>query len=320
MNVLAPISWIHGRVVALRRAAVAAGHLTPHGVGVPLLSVGALSAGGSGKTPVTRLLAQRLLDHGLRVGVVHGGYGGRGRRHVARVAPDGDPRIHGDEPLMLARWLPGAVVTCGQDKVAAAALARAHGAQVILLDDGFQHLRLARDLELVLLPPPPVALEATLLRDAPKAAALADLTWAHARDGSLPDPRRSMVGSRYQPLALVRADGTRRGAAADLRGLRVHVLAGVARPRDLLALVRSLGARVVGQTLTLDHRPFSPAQLRRAAQARADLLLCTEKDAARMTGQPWAGDLVALTCAVQVTHGDQLLERALARLARQCVA
>jgi tetraacyldisaccharide-1-P 4'-kinase len=101
------------------------------------------------------------------------------------------------------------------------------------------------------------------------------------------------------------------GAPAQLAGLRVWLMAGIARPRAFEELVRRLGARVVGTTFVRDHVPFGRRHFRRAARARPDLLLCTEKDLVRMTGSGYAGELVALACTVQLTRGESHLARAL---------
>jgi tetraacyldisaccharide 4'-kinase len=320
-DLLLPLSAVYGGAAALHRRAYSDGLLPRRRVGVPLISVGGLTVGGVGKTPVCGYLARRLLGRGLRVGVVCGAYGGRLRRRVTALSPAArhDPRAardHGDEALMLAGWLPGADVICGADKAAAAALAARRGAQVVLLDDGFQHHRLHRDLEILIcsagedLRPLP----AGRARELPSAASRADLRWYHGRDGATPPPRPGRVCSRLAAQGLEDPGGARLGPASGLRGQRVHLLAGIARPQAFAALVRRTGARVVGSTFVRDHGRLRPAQLRRAARQRPDMLLCTEKDAARMAGQ--VAGLTVLTCALELTSGRGLLERALRGLAR----
>lgn len=323
MKALAPLSWIYSGAGALRRQAYDLGLLATHKVEVPVISVGSLSPGGSGKTPATRLLATRLLARGLRVGVVTSGYGGELRGTVSRVkVPIGvhhlglrEVSAFGDETSMLANWLQEAVVVCGRDRVKAARRAVSHGAQVIVVDDGFQHRRLERDLDLLMVDAQDDQRRSALQREPPAAARLAHLQWCHRRDGRAPAAAEAHdVASRNVARALLDRDGCEVGSAADLAGQRVFLLAGVARPHAFETLVGDLGARIVGRCFVGDHRPLRSRHLRRAARCRPDLLLCTEKDAVRMSGSDLALDLVALTCDVLLTAGQRRLDLALDQL------
>jgi len=312
-RLLLPLAWAYGGLAALRRSAYRQGYLPVGRVLVPVISVGALAAGGSGKTPVTGWLAGLLLARGRRVAVVHGGYGGSEARRVHRIDPawrwqPGAAHRFGDEPLLLAAWHPRAVLFCGRDKLAGARRAVEAGAEVVIVDDGFQHRRLHRDLDLLLddggaLEPP---FPAGLAREGASAAADAHLRWEHRRAGELPTGRAPLA-SRCLPEALHALDGARQGAAADLRGRRVFLLAGIARPDAFRRTVEELGAAVTGHSWSPDHARFSPRQLRAAARSRADLLLCTEKDAARLGGRAPTAELLYLTCRVELARGLPLL-------------
>ncbi len=313
-----PLGWIYSGAGALRRQAYSAGLLSIHRVNVPVLSVGSLAPGGSGKTPVTCLLASTLRARGLTVGVVASGYRGEHRGDVGQVdLSDGllpAVRAFGDEAALLARWLPGVPVICGRDRVAAARHAVELGAQAVVVDDGFQHRRLERDLDVLMVDAPGAPDRSLLQREPSSAAGLADLQWCHGRDGQIPRSPGAQVLSRNVPKALLAWDGREVGVAGDLADQRVFLMAGVARPRAFEALALSLGARVAGRAFVGDHRRLGPRHLRRAIRARPDLILCTEKDAVRMAGAPLARELVALACDVELTGGRRCLQQALDQL------
>lgn len=322
-------SLVFGGAVSLRRQAYNRGLLAVRRVPVPVISIGGITIGGSGKTPVAAEVARLLLDRGIRVGVVTGGYGGRARQTPALVPLDGTSglcRDFGDETALLAGWLAksaGASLAAGKDKAGAAALAAARGAQVVVVDDGFSHLRLHRDLDILVLDPeePLMLLPLGRAREPAAACAFADLIWHHSRQGrgaARPSERPPEVVSRNVPRYLKGADGRVLGKASSLRGKRVFLVAGIARPGAFSEMVRGLGAQVVGQTFIRDHWPFSPAMLRQAADLQPDYLLCTEKDLVRMSGDPWARHLVALTCAVEILGGGALLDSALERTILCC--
>jgi len=320
---LLPAAAVVGGANAVRRAAYRRGWLPVHRIGAPVVSVGALRAGGSGKTPATALVAEELQGLGMRVGVVHSGYAGAARRRLLRVDPD-HPRAgyyYGDEAALLARWLPDAIVVRGADKVAAAAHAAASGADVVVLDDGFQHRRLARDLEIVLLDehgprPWTSCMPAGDARETGGALSAADLRWYHRRDGAAPARARcaTVISSRLVARSLFDpASGDSRDVGW-LAGRRVSLLAGVARPGAFTRLVRRQQAEVVDTVFVRDHGKLRQRHLRRLRRGRPDAILCTEKDLAR--GGPLAGSGVwVLRCAVEITGGGELLEQALRTVA-----
>jgi tetraacyldisaccharide 4'-kinase len=320
--VLSQLSRCYAGLAALRRSAYEQGWLRATRLEVPVVSVGALRAGGSGKTPVAALLAARLAASGRRVGVVSGGYRGRERARAqivpaaARREPDAAARF-GDEAVLLAGWLgERGLVVAGADKLAAARQAAASGAEVVVVDDGFQHLRLARDLDVLLEdePSPPFPLGDG--REGAGAAARADLRWYHRRDGGAATPGSAPVASRYRPAQLIELDGeARREPLSALRGQRVCLLAGIARPGAFAALVTGLGATVCATVFVGDHRVPGPGAFARAARSGADLLLCTEKDAPRLLGRRGVPrELHALRCEVELCRGEDALALALAGL------
>ncbi len=323
---LAPLSWIYGGIAACRRGAYTMGLLRRHQAGAPVISVGGLTLGGSGKTPVTRYIASLLTGRGFRVGVVHGGYLGQAHRRVSYLEPSmrwqpGAAARYGDEAVLLAGWLEDSIVTCGADKLAAARLAVQRGADLIVVDDGFQHLRLHRDLDILLrgVSGEVRPLPAGSGREFSGAADHADLQWGVDRSGGDREWGGADVASSLRPRLLIRADGTIEGKATALSDRSIFLMAGIARPHAFSRVVSGLGARIIGQTFARDHRQFSRAQFRAAARSGADLVLCTEKDAVRMWGHPEAGALTALSCAIEITRGERALERRLAAITRRIV-
>lgn len=307
------LAWTIGAAATLRREAYRHGLLQRRAAGVPVVSVGSLAMGGSGKTPVARLLVDRLRQR-LPVAVVCGGYGGTARR-PAVVDPD-HPRSaewFGDEAVLMARWISPLPVVAGRDKLAAARIAAERGARLVVVDDGFQHQRLARDLDIVVYhrDPAPAVVPLGDGREPRGALACADLLWLHLRDGGwIAEPASADVVSRVRPHGLLRADGTVLPPSR-LEGTRVCLLAGIAHPDAFRRLVERAGARVTGQVFVRDHRRFDRRHLRRAAATAPDLILCTEKDLVRMGNSREAGHLTALACRTEVARGAERLDRAL---------
>jgi len=284
---LAPLSWAYGAVSGLRRRAYRAGWLRPRTVTRPVVIVGNLTIGGTGKTPLTIYLAQQLLAARLKVGIVSRGYGRHGAG-ARSVQADSDWRDVGDEPLILARRT-GCPTLVAADRVGAARTLIARGAEVILADDGLQHLALRRDCGIVvidgsrgfgngrLLPAGP-------LREPPEALAHADLVVVNG------DPTHASLGAAGLPAGAlrmklvaqpaVRLDG--RGVPCELgafRGRRVHAVAGIGNPQRFFRELGAHGIEVLAHPFP-DHHPFTAREL-----AFSDDLpvLMTEKDAVKCT-------------------------------------
>jgi tetraacyldisaccharide 4'-kinase len=298
----------------------------------PVVSVGNLGVGGSGKTPVVRLVAETLREAGAPVAVLSRGYGGRFRGE-ALVVSDGatvaaGAEEAGDEPVMLARALPGVVVAVGprRDLVGRAVEAR-FGRRVHVLDDGFQHLRLARDLDLVCVDVGDLddrPLPAGRLRERPAALARASLLLLTRVEAAGEEELRGLearLGPERTLRVRRRVVGFRRldGAAAP-PPVRAFLLAAIARPERLAADVAAQGATVVGRAFFRDHHRFTAGELAsaaaRAAEAGADAIVTTAKDAVRLPS-PAAPPLVVLEIAAEVTHGRERLHERLLALARR---
>jgi tetraacyldisaccharide 4'-kinase len=282
---LLPLSGLFFLISSLRRLAYRQGWLASRRAPVPVVVVGNIAVGGSGKTPVVAWLARQLRDQGFEPGVVSRGYG-RGDEAVRLVAPDDRAEQVGDEPLLLAR-LTGCPVAVGRDRPAAvdALLAAAPGVDVILCDDGLQHLALGRTVEVVvvdeavlgnrwLLPAGPLREPVGRLRSVdlvllhgPVSAALS------ARLAGVPSAPMRLTGELFESLA----DRHVRRTATDFAGGRVHAVAGIGRPQRFFDQLRALGLEVVPHPFP-DHHAFTAADL---AFAPGEPILLTDKDAVK---------------------------------------
>jgi tetraacyldisaccharide 4'-kinase len=293
--------------VGLRSAAYSSGVFRSRRIeGAKVVSVGNLTVGGSGKTPVVIFLAQWALACGAKVAVQTRGYG---RRSTGDVVFDSTsmPSLEeaGDEPRLIARRCPGVRVYVGGDRVSLAERARSEGAAFILLDDGFQHRRLARDVDLVviddlgnghLMPWGP-------LRE--PASALSRATFAWVKRGEARGAKL-VVRAAHEASSWVDDRGNEQPLGA-LSGVDVVALAGIARPERFLASVRATGATIASSHLHVDHHSFTAADLDRVRDDMKGLgvpVVTTEKDAERL---PADFPVWKLRLGVQVSDGLDLL-------------
>ena len=314
-----------GALASLRVAAYRRGLLARARLAGPVVSVGNLGMGGSGKTPVVARVAEILRDSGLPVAVLSRGYGGSFRGE-ALVVSDGATVLAaaaeaGDEPVMLGRALPGVVVAVGRrrDVVGRRVEAR-FGRRVHVLDDGFQHLRLERDLDLLCLDVRDLddrPLPAGRLRESPSAAARADLVLLTRTDAASEGDLRALE-SRLGPERCLRV-GRRVSGWTTLEGspaaapARAFLVAAVARPERFEADVARCGVAVVGRSFFRDHHRFRADELASvAAQARsggAQAIVITAKDAVRLES-PWLLDPPVLVMAIAAEIADEARLRA----------
>ncbi len=282
---LFPLSLLFGGLAGLRRGLFARGVKQVERLPVPVVVVGNIAVGGSGKTPVALWLADALRARGRRPGIVSRGYGGT-VDGVAEVPLAGDPQRFGDEPVLMAT-VSGCPVFVGRDRPAAGrALLAAHPeVDVLIADDGLQHYRLARDVEVV------VVDEATLgnrmrlpagpLREGIGRLAGATLVLAHdglspalaAALGPVPVFAFHLAGDAFERVG----DRRQRCLPSDLRGRRIHAMAGIGRPERFFAQLEAMGLAVERRPFA-DHHAFVPSDLR---VPDGDVLLMTEKDAVK---------------------------------------
>ncbi|HET8946915.1 MAG TPA: tetraacyldisaccharide 4'-kinase [Candidatus Polarisedimenticolia bacterium] len=301
--VLALPAFLYRGAVRLRNGLYDGGLLKPAGLSWPVVSIGNLTVGGSGKTPVTSSLAGTLLARGFAVGIVSRGYGRDGRAPV--LVSDGrrllaGPDAAGDEPVLLARAHPGAVVAVAADRRVAFGLLPARPApRVVLLDDAFQHRAVARDLDLLLVDGEAPFGNGRILPFGPLREPISGMRRADALvvtrgDGACPPalraalerhhPNAPIFHARIVPSRLVRPEGPPLPLEA-LRGRAVFALSGIARPDRFEADLAGLGARLVGARRFPDHHRFSATDRqaipRDALAARAEMIVTTEKDLVR---------------------------------------
>jgi len=274
---LLPLAAIYGCVAAARRRRLQAAAVR---LPVPVLIVGNISVGGTGKTPLVIALVERLRAWGWRPGVISRGYGARPPTLPYWVRADGDAMQCGDEPLLIVQRS-GVPLVIAPDRVAAAQLLIASGeVDVIIADDGLQHYRLARDFEIgvvdgrrglgnrALLPAGP-------LREPPQR--LHELDLVIVNGGGWQEPGLSTVEMRLVcERALPLLGGTAR-SIADFAGQRLHAVAGIGDPPRFFATLENLGIKVIPHAFA-DHHAYQTADL-----AFGDNLpvLMTEKDAVK---------------------------------------
>ncbi len=331
---LAPASLLYRGGVLLRNAAYGAGLLATQPAAARTVSIGNLRVGGSGKTPLTRWLALEARTRGIAVAVLSRGYGGA--TSEPHVVGDGesvrsDVASSGDEAVMLARTA-GVPVIAGHDRVRAAGLAvERFGSQLLLCDDAFQHRRLARDVDVVLVDPEERGGVTRLLPAGPLREPLSALARAHvivSVDRS-PETRATSARARSDQLAvracLAASSLVRVGLGtweeiglAVLAGQRVLALSGVARPGPLYESLRDWQADLVHVLEYPDHHPYDTKDWHEISHAAKDVdfIVTTEKDLVKLERFPFArGKLVALRLGVTVDHPEVLLGRVLGPLA-----
>ncbi len=269
-----PLSALYGAVVRRRNQLYDRGSLSIRSLRGPVVSIGNLTVGGSGKTPFLIALGELLKERGIRFDVLSRGYG-RATKGVALVDPEGSPRDFGDEPLLIARKLQVPVVV-GEDRYAAGQFAeRKFGAQLHLLDDGFQHRRLARDFDIVLLTPTDA--KDTLLPG-----------------GRLREPLSSL--SRAEVVVLTNDTSCDGLPFTTQRVWKVNrdivppdtkdpsfAFCGIARPQAFFDELRAAGVRLVGTRSFRDHHYYRDSDVKQLLEFRkacsATAFITTEKDA-----------------------------------------
>lgn len=282
---LAPLGWFYCTLMTARRVAYRIGLLAHVRVGVPVIVVGNVTVGGTGKTPLVAWLAQYLSASRYRPGIVTRGYRGAARAWPQRVTGDSDPSLVGDEPVVLARR-GGCPVVADPNRVRAAALlVREHGCDVILSDDGLQHLRLGRDIEIVVLdgerrfgngrclPAGPLREPATRVRSA-------DVVLVHG------ETTGEEWGMRLQPRGLHAVAGSSEMTADALRHTRVHAVAGIGYPERFFRELERQRLDIIRHAYP-DHHAFAAADIRFNDGLP---VIMTEKDAVKCRRWVEAGE------------------------------
>jgi len=258
--------------------------IKPQRLAVPVIVVGNTTVGGTGKTPLLITLVGALQDAGLKPAVISRGYGGHAETWPQHVTADSDPGLVGDEPVLIAKRT-GCPVVCAPDRVAAGqALLVEHAVDVLLTDDGLQHYRLARDLEMAvidgqrglgnrqLLPAGP-------MRESLRRLAEVDYRIINGANGSRTADLAADAELTLEPQSLVNVVTGERRPLAELAGFQVDAIAGIGNPRRFYATLQLAGLHTIEHSLG-DHQPLTAAIL---AECRSNNILMTEKDAVKCT-------------------------------------
>jgi tetraacyldisaccharide 4'-kinase len=327
---LAFAAVFYSAAVRLRNKFYDWGIFRVHKLPVPVISVGNITVGGTGKTPFVELVCRKLLTLGRKPAILTRGY---------KAGPHGS-----DEALMLAEHLPNVPVIVNPDRVAGGRAAiEKHGADVLVMDDGFQHRRLHRDLDIVLGPGTEFGdvaeglLPRGLLREPVRPA------WERCRNGrglqiethpkiaSLSPEQigvsrpagTDFVAAVRQPVDVLPCDGDATDAARpldSLKGRRICALAGIGEPSGFFTMLRELGSEVVAERAFPDHHAFTADDIRRAAvDDSVELTVTTEKDWMRL--RRLGADalkpilpLAVLRIKMSVAAGEENLDAALKRV------
>ncbi|SKA10732.1 lipid-A-disaccharide kinase [Trichlorobacter thiogenes] len=329
---LAPFAVLYGMALRVRALLYQGGILSIHKLPCPVISIGNITVGGTGKTPATMLVAKELQKRGYRVAVLSRGYGGSLEGQVA-VVSDGEsvllgPEQAGDEPCLLAQTVPGLMVVIGSDRYQAGLVALERlKPDVLLLDDGFQHIRLHRDLNILLLDATRPfgngwTLPLGMLRESRSAMRRADLAlFTRCRLGQV-------ISGLGLPCCcsehcLTGFNLLETGNELPLERLqqgRVAAFAGIADPSAFFDGLQALGIQLVATLALPDHASYADDSLmlieRLAADAAADWLVTTAKDGVKLAGcnQTWSNKLVTARLELLLDDPDRLLQSALDKL------
>ncbi|CAM5227052.1 tetraacyldisaccharide 4'-kinase [Rhodanobacter lindaniclasticus] len=269
-----PLAALYGGVNRLRRALYRRGWLRSERLPVPVVVIGNLTAGGTGKTPLTIAVAASLREHGYRPGVVSRGHGGT-QREPLLLGDAPDPRVVGDEPCLIRAS--GVPVAVGRDRPAAARLLLQAGCDVVVADDGLQHYALVRDVEICVIDGTRRFGNGRLLPVGPLREPLERLREVDLRvcNGGIAEAGEYPMQLRGGEV--IALNGGERRTLASFAGRRVHAVAAIGNPRRFFDSLRAAGIEVIEHPFA-DHHAFAPAEL-----AFADDLpvLMTDKDAVK---------------------------------------
>jgi tetraacyldisaccharide 4'-kinase len=297
MNILLyPYSWASRGVGRVKNRLYRAGIFASKKAGIKVVSVGNLSLGGTGKTPLVVELVRFLQNEGYRPALVTRGYRGQWEKHGG-ILTDGERfygrwQDSGDEPFMVARNVPGAGVFVGRNRLRSCRLAKVKGFDAVVLDDGFQHRRLHRDLDIVLFNP-----EEKILREPGASLKRAQIILLPEEAMSFQAdvlarrfPQARLFAYSVQPKGFFKVGGKCQPAsAADLKEAAPLAFCGIARPERFFELLRRQGILPEPSLSFPDHHPYPESTLAKillkARRSKAGAAITTEKDAVKLAGR-----------------------------------
>lgn len=295
---------LYGFVVILRNILYTAGFLRRRRLPVKVISVGNITLGGTGKTPAVIEIALLLKRSGRHPAVISRGYGRKDESHM-RAVSDGKnvflgSQEGGDEPVLIATSLAGVPVVVGRDRYSAGLFSvQAFGADTVILDDGFQHIKLRRNLDILLVDAKEPfgngsLFPAGILREPVAAVKRADailITRADDEDTRLKmylseTTKAPIFTSRHEPVDIVDIKTGEERPLAALKGTATIAFCGIGRPEEFISLLKSLGADVRHQSFYPDHYEYTRADMaeifHKAVDSGAVMIITTEKDAVRL--------------------------------------
>jgi tetraacyldisaccharide 4'-kinase len=308
-RILLPFSYLYGVIMAIRNAFFENKIFRSVTISIPVISVGNMTTGGTGKTPIVELIASQCMARGLRTAIVSRGYGRRSRGLV--LVSDGSG-IHagadqaGDEPLQLAHRLAGAIVIVDEDRVRGARYAQDElHAGIVVLDDGFQHRRLGRTIDLVVLDAGQDLFHMAMLPAGHRREPLASLKRADAfiitkcvLEADAERIRRELqkyaalapvVTSSYAPDSVIDAATGTAQHCMSLSGVSAVAFCGIGNPENFRRTCEDAGVKIASFHAFDDHHRYDDGDFRMLAGARkaahAAIFLTTEKDASRIGGR-----------------------------------
>jgi tetraacyldisaccharide 4'-kinase len=320
-----PLAPLYGALMNKRAAWYRSGVMESSRLPAPVISVGNLTMGGTGKTPMAVYIARRLLAAGYKPAIVSRGYGGKARETINLVS-DGkhcllDADQAGDEPRLMAESLPGVVVVTGVKRAVAAEFAvESLGADVIILDDGFQHLALQRDLDLVLFKAPIFLGNGRVfpggkLREPISALARADgfvITGLDRQNRAAAGDFQNFLAEKFPDKPVFMAEYrfesvlNQAGEAAgkEILTRKLYGFCGLAEPGGFLRTIGAQGGSLFGFAVFPDHHPYTAADLDKLVAAAAAFgcegLLTTEKDMVKLKDLPCRLPVYALRVALDL--------------------
>ncbi len=324
------VSWVYALGQKIRATCYARGLMRSRKLSTPVISIGNLTLGGTGKTPTVLWLAETLLKMGRRPAILSRGYGGDGQEKI-NVVSDGnnlllDPASGGDEPVMLARRLPSVPVLAGRRRYPLGVHAEQHfGVNAMILDDGYQHLALKRDLNLLLVDHRlPLGngqvFPAGVLREPPLDAARRaeaviitryregepELDIAKLLGINVPTLKTRMVPGRLVNLA----DGTGQ-TWPGLENEKIAAFCGIAQPDDFFETLKNAGMDIAARQAFPDHfdyeGPFLDEMLKAAVSKGAAAVITTEKDAVKIQGRSFPLPVWYLEMQLEFIEGEETL-------------
>jgi tetraacyldisaccharide 4'-kinase len=332
---LRPLSSLYGVMMKARRALYRSGRLPVHKLGVPVISVGNLTTGGTGKTPLVEWIASELAQTGRRVCILTRGYG-RQSAGARVIVSDGkeilsDANQAGDEPLLLAERLQGlAAVICDADRVSAAHWAVENfKSQVFILDDGFQHLRVARNLNILTIDATNPwgngkLLPAGILRESPSELNRADcVVITRADDLQTTEALKHEIAAQssgapifcsrmsLSGLRPIQGDhGQALITAEEAKASPVAAFCGIGNPESFFALLRRSGYQLRHTHIFRDHHRYTQSDIDRVARESAthgaQLLLTTAKDEVKLRSLKFELPCYAADIEIEIENQDEL--------------